>query len=124
MRIRSLILFDLENIVIHSNKKVLEFITLYNITNKTDINNLFIFYSLLEILEIYKNNKNVEILISNSYNNKLDVKKIGFITYSTKDKNRGHGLLLVNNIIKNNKTFENEKIITNDVFTQKLIVKK
>ena len=58
MRIRSLILFDLENIVIHSNKKVLEFITLYNITNKTDINNLFTFYSLLEILEIYKNNKN------------------------------------------------------------------
>ena len=55
MRIRSLILFDLENIVIHSNKKVLEFITLYNITNKTDINNLFTFYSLLEILEIYKN---------------------------------------------------------------------
>ena len=75
-------------------------------------------------IEIYKNKKNVEILISNSYNTKLDIKKIGFISYSTKGKNRGHGLLLVNSIIKSNKIFENEKVITNDIFTQKLIVKK
>lgn len=58
MRVRSLILFDLKNNIVHSNKKLLEFITLYNITNKTDINNLFIFFALTEILEIYKNNKN------------------------------------------------------------------
>ena len=57
MRIRSLILFDLKDTIIHSNKKVLEFISLYNITNKTDINNLFIYNALLNILEIYKNNK-------------------------------------------------------------------
>ena len=75
-------------------------------------------------IEIYKNNKNVEILISNSYSNKINKKKIGFISYSTKGHNRGHGLLLVNSIIRNNKIFENEKIITNGVFTQKLIVKK
>lgn len=58
MRIRSLILFDLKNVIICSNKKVLEFIALYNITNKTDINNLFIYYSLSNIIELYKNNKN------------------------------------------------------------------
>lgn len=58
MRVRSLILFDLKNIIIHSNKKVLEFITLYDIQNKTDISNLFIFHALLEILEIYNSNKN------------------------------------------------------------------
>ena len=58
MRIRSLILFDLKDTIIHSNKKVLEFIALYNITNKTDINNLFIYYSLSNIIELYKNNKN------------------------------------------------------------------
>ena len=57
MRIRSLILFDLKDTIIHSNKKVLEFISLYNITNKTDINSLFIYNALLNILEIYKNNK-------------------------------------------------------------------
>lgn len=75
-------------------------------------------------IEIYKNKKNVELLISNSYNNKLDIKKIGFISYSTKGKNRGHGLLLVNNIIKNSKIFENEKVITDELFIQKLTVKK
>lgn len=75
-------------------------------------------------IEIYKNKKNIEILISNSYNNKVDKKKIGFISYSTKGKNRGHGLLLVNSIVKSNKIFENEKVITNELFTQKLIVKK
>ena len=58
MRVRSLILFDLKNTIIYSNKKVLEYISLYNITNKTDINNLFIFFALYNILEIYKNNKN------------------------------------------------------------------
>lgn len=58
MRVRSLILFDLKNIIIHSNKKVLEFISLYNISNKTDINNLFVFFALTEILETYRNNKN------------------------------------------------------------------
>ena len=75
-------------------------------------------------IEIYKNKKNVEILISNSYVNKVDKNKIGFISYSTKGKNRGHGLLLVNSIIKSNKMFENEKTITDKVFIQKLIVKK
>lgn len=75
-------------------------------------------------IEIYKNKKSVEILISNSYVNKVDKNKIGFISYSTKGKNRGHGLLLVNNIIKSNKMFENEKTITDKVFIQKLIVKK
>lgn len=36
---------------------MLEFISLYNITNKTDINNLFIYNVLVDILEIYANNK-------------------------------------------------------------------
>lgn len=75
-------------------------------------------------IEIYKTKKNIEILISNSYSNKIDKKKIGLISYSTKGKNRGHGLLLVNSIIKGNKIFENEKIINGEIFTQKLIVKK
>lgn len=58
MRVRSLILFDLKNTIIHSNAKVLEFISLYDIKNKTDINNLFVFFALSRLLEIYKENKN------------------------------------------------------------------
>lgn len=57
MKIKSLILFNLKEIIIHSNKQTLEFISLYNIKNKTDINNIFVYNALLNILEVYKNNK-------------------------------------------------------------------
>ena len=78
MRILSLILFDLSDTIIHSNKKVLEFINLYNITNKTDINNLFIYNALLHILEIYKNNKGglvVFYISQNNFNELLESKE-------------------------------------------------
>lgn len=68
MRVRSLILFDLKDTIIHSNSKVLEFINLYGIKNKTDINNLFIFFALSNILEIYKDNKNGLVLFYCSLN--------------------------------------------------------
>jgi hypothetical protein len=72
MRIRSLILFDLKDTIIHSNSKVLEFVNLYGIKNKTDINNLFTFFALSNILEIYKEHKNGLVLFYcslNDYNN-------------------------------------------------------
>lgn len=90
MRVRSLILFDLSNIIIHSNKKVLEFLSLYNITNKTDITNLFIFNALLHILEIYKEYKNGLIIFYLSQNNfdslreKSDINYTKFIKIITK----------------------------------------
>lgn len=43
---------------------------------------------------------------------------------STKGNDRGHGLLLVRTIIASNKMFENETEITNDLYIQKLIIKK
>lgn len=82
MRVRSLILFDLKDTIIYSNSKVLEFINLYNIKSKTDINNLFIFFALSNIIEIYKNNKNGLVLF---YCNLDDYNKLcedGDINYS------------------------------------------
>ena len=81
MRIKSLILFNLKNVIIHSNKQTLEFITLYNITNKTDINNLFVYNALLNILEIYKNNKNGLVtfyLFQNDFNELLESTEINY----------------------------------------------
>lgn len=81
MRIKSLILFDLKNVIIHSNKQTLEFITLYSITNKTDINNLFVYNALLNILEIYKNNKNGLVtfyLFQNDFNELLESTEINY----------------------------------------------
>lgn len=81
MRVRSLILFDLKNTIIYSNKKVLEYISLYNITNKTDINNLFIFFALSNILEIYKNNKNGLVVFYISQDNFNVLQENGDINY-------------------------------------------
>ena len=82
MKIRSLILFDLKDIIIHSNSKVLEFINLYNIKNKTDISNLFVFNALLKILEIYKNNKNGLIVFYISQNDFNQLHEKSEINYS------------------------------------------
>ena len=81
MRIKSLIIFDLKNTILYSNKKVLEFINLYNINNKTDINNLFVFNALLHILEIYKENKNGLIIFyfsQEDFNELQDSKDINY----------------------------------------------
>jgi len=73
-------------------------------------------------IELYVLDQNIEIIISNSYDNKID-DKVGNVVFSTKGKNRGHGLLLVKSIIKSNKIFEEEKIITDKLYIQKLIIK-
>lgn len=81
MRIKSLIIFDLKNTILYSNNKVLEFINLYNINNKTDINNLFVFNALLHILEIYKENKNGLIIFyfsQEDFNELQDSKDINY----------------------------------------------
>lgn len=82
MRVRSLILFDLKNSIIHSNKKVLEFITFYGVTNKTDINNLFTFYALLDILETYRDNKNGLVVFYLSQDDYNALQEKGDINYS------------------------------------------
>ena len=82
MRIRSLILFDLRDTIIHSNAKVLEFVHLYGIKNKTDINNLFVFFALSHILEIYKNNKNGLVLFYFSLDDYNKIQEKGEINYS------------------------------------------
>lgn len=56
MKIKGLTVFDFSKIISNTNYKVLDFIFKYEITNKKDVNNLFLFYCFLEILEIYKNN--------------------------------------------------------------------
>ena len=63
-------------------------------------------------------------IISNTYNNQIDEAKIGKENFTTKGKNRGHGLLLVNQIVLNNHIFETKRTIKNDIYSQTIIVKK
>jgi len=74
--------------------------------------------------EVYPQEKAVKIIISNSYENKIDKKRLGKERYTTKGKNHGHGLLLVKNIISNNKIFETQTEITEKLYIQNIIIKK
>ena len=74
-------------------------------------------------IEIYLNNNDVEIIISNSYLGKVDTKNVNEKGYSTKGKNRGYGLPLVKNILEHSDIFSSETITCNDIYTQKLNIK-
>ena len=74
-------------------------------------------------IEIYKIKSNIEIIISNTYDNIIDEDKIGNERFSTKGENRGHGLLLVSRILKNNPKFESETKKTDSLYIQTLKIK-
>lgn len=71
-------------------------------------------------IEIYLIKENIEIIISNSYEQK---EKISINGKSSKGKKRGHGLILANNIINSSSNLEVEKTITEKLYIQKLIIK-
>lgn len=76
-------------------------------------------------IEAYSNLENeFRMIISNTYNNEIDEEKIGKESFTTKGKNRGHGLLLVNQIVQKNNIFETKRNIKNDIYSQTIIVKK
>ncbi len=74
-------------------------------------------------LEIYEANREINFVISNSYNTIVSVDKMSEKGFSTKGKNRGKGLYFVEKIIRNSKQLESKKTYLNDYFIQKLIVK-
>ena len=76
-------------------------------------------------IEAYSNLDNeFRMIISNTYNNEIDEEKIGKENFTTKGKNRGHGLLLVNQIVQKNNIFETKRNIKNDIYSQTIIVRK
>lgn len=70
------------------------------------------------------NDKEFKMVISNTFNNEINTDKIGKERFSTKGKKRGHGLLLVNHIMKNNNQFKIEKEIIDGIYSQTIIVRK
>ena len=75
-------------------------------------------------IEIYNKNEDVELIISNTYTGNIEKAKIGKVAFSTKGKNRGHGLMLINDIISKSEMFEQSSEILSDLYVQKLIIKK
>ena len=74
-------------------------------------------------IEIYLNNNDVEIIISNSYLGEVDINNIYEKGYSTKGKSHGYGLSLVKNILENSDIFSSETTTCNGIYTQKLNIK-
>ena len=73
-------------------------------------------------IEMYLINEKVEIIITNTFNNEINLDKIGKESFSTKGKNRGHGLLLVKKILNENNMFEAKNEIRNNIYIQTLKV--
>ena len=73
-------------------------------------------------IEVYKENDDIKIIITNSFDGEID-EKVGNTIFSTKGKNRGHGLMLVKSIIDNNNMFYQKREIRKNVYVQILVVK-
>ena len=75
-------------------------------------------------LEIYYDkNKELKFIISNTFDNKIDIKKMGKEAFSTKGKGRGHGLMLVNYILEGNRIFDVKTEVSGNIYSQNLYVK-
>lgn len=71
-------------------------------------------------IEIYLIKEDIEIIISNTFENVINIEKIGKEKFTTKGKNHGHGLLLVKHILHNNSIFEVNNEIINNLYVQKI----
>lgn len=74
-------------------------------------------------IEIYLTKTDIEIIISNTFANKINLDKIGKEKFTTKGKHHGHGLLLVKHILHNNTMFKSQNEIINGLYIQKLKIK-
>lgn len=71
-------------------------------------------------IEMYLIKEKIEIIITNTFNNEINLDKIGKESFSTKGKHRGHGLLLVKKILSENNRFEAKKEIRGNIYIQSL----
>ena len=74
-------------------------------------------------IDLYLDNKNLCIKVSNNYKGNINVSKINDEGYTTKGKGHGYGLPLVKSIISNNSIFENVTEVSKTIFSQVLIIK-
>lgn len=74
-------------------------------------------------IEMYLIKEKIEIIITNTFNNEINLDKIGKESFITKGKHRGHGLLLVNKILSENNMFEAKNEIRGNIYIQSLKIK-
>lgn len=74
-------------------------------------------------IEMYLDEKDLIIAISNNYGHAIDVSKLEEKGYTTKENGHGYGLPLTKEIINNNSRLQNEKRISKEIFTQILKIR-
>lgn len=74
-------------------------------------------------IEMYLIKEKIELIITNTFNNEINLDKIGKESFSTKGKHRGNGLLLVNKILSENNMFEAKNEIRDNIYIQSLKIK-
>ncbi len=74
-------------------------------------------------IEMYLDDNDLIIAISNNYAHKIDLDKLEEKGYTTKENGHGYGLPLTREIINNNNRLKNEKRISKEIFTQALKIK-
>ena len=74
-------------------------------------------------IQCFKEDNKVHIMIANTYAGKVDLNKINELGYSSKGKNRGVGLSLVNKILEKHPFYKNETELFDIFFVQHLYVK-
>ena len=74
-------------------------------------------------IELYKDEKDFCIGITNSFGKNKNLDHIDELGYTTKGEGHGYGLSLVKQILESNKRLENERRITGRYFTQVLRIK-
>lgn len=76
-------------------------------------------------IEAYSSKENdCKIIITNTFQNNIEMVKIGKERFSTKGKTRGHGLLLVKQLVDKNKIFTTKTEIQGNLYIQTIEIKK
>lgn len=74
-------------------------------------------------IELYLEEEDLIISVTNNYEGYLDLEKLEDKGYTTKNNGHGYGLVLTKELISKNSKLENRKYISEDLFTQELIIK-
>lgn len=72
------------------------------------------------LIEMFKQKNTLNIIIENSFNNNVDLNDINKKGFSTKGKNRGYGLHIVNKLVKSSDDIFFKQSISNSKFLSEL----
>ena len=74
------------------------------------------------VLEMHKEKSTVVIMIANTYQGEIEIEKISEYGYSSKGRNHGTGLYIVEKIITKNQRFQKETSIMENYFIQSITI--